>query len=69
MAKGTPVSHVRKDILNGWKEIGGYVGRDIRTVERWEKLTIDVASITKSDEAMAYVRHTAQNMTARGGRA
>lgn len=32
-----PVSQVRKDILNGWKEIGGYVCRDIRTVERWEK--------------------------------
>jgi len=31
------VSQVRKDILNGWKEIGGYVCRDIRTVERWEK--------------------------------
>jgi tetratricopeptide (TPR) repeat protein len=31
------LGHVRKDILNGWKEIGGYVCRDIRTVERWEK--------------------------------
>jgi len=31
------MTQVRKDILNGWKEIGGYVGRDIRTVERWEK--------------------------------
>ncbi len=31
------MSRVRKDILNGWKEIGGYVCRDIRTVERWEK--------------------------------
>jgi hypothetical protein len=32
------VSQVRTDILNGWKEIGRYVGRDTRTVERWEKL-------------------------------
>jgi tetratricopeptide (TPR) repeat protein len=32
------LGQVRKDILNGWKEIGGYLGRDIRTVERWEKL-------------------------------
>lgn len=31
------MSQTRKNILNGWKEIGGYVGRDIRTVERWEK--------------------------------
>jgi hypothetical protein len=35
---GCPLSQVRKDILNGWKEIGRYVGRDTRTVERWEKL-------------------------------
>jgi hypothetical protein len=34
---GCPVSQVRTDILNGWKEIGRYVGRDTRTVERWEK--------------------------------
>ncbi len=31
------LGQVRKDILNGWKEIANYVGRDIRTVERWEK--------------------------------
>lgn len=31
------VSQVKKDILNGWKEIAGYVARDRRTVERWEK--------------------------------
>ncbi len=31
------MGRVRNDILNGWKEIGGYVCRDIRTVERWEK--------------------------------
>src|ERR1700759_1052494 len=31
------MNQVRKDILNGWKEIATYVGRDIRTVERWEK--------------------------------
>lgn len=31
------MGQVRTDILNGWKEIGAYVCRDIRTVERWEK--------------------------------
>jgi tetratricopeptide (TPR) repeat protein len=36
-AKGS-VSQVKKDILNGWKEIAAYVARDRRTVERWEKL-------------------------------
>jgi tetratricopeptide (TPR) repeat protein len=32
------LGQVRKDILNGWKEIGAYVSRDSRTVERWEKM-------------------------------
>ena len=32
------MSQVKKDILNGWKEIAAYVARDRRTVERWEKL-------------------------------
>ena len=31
------MSQVRKDVLNGWKEIAAYLGRDPRTVERWEK--------------------------------
>lgn len=28
---------VRADILNSWKEIAGYLGRGVRTVQRWEK--------------------------------
>src|SRR5215469_14961462 len=24
------------DILNSWKEVAGYVGRGVRTVQRWE---------------------------------
>jgi hypothetical protein len=24
------------DLLNGWKEIANYVGRGVRTVQRWE---------------------------------
>lgn len=32
-----PVHQARKDVLNGWKEIAVYLGRDPRTVERWEK--------------------------------
>lgn len=31
------MSQVNKDILNGWKEIAAYLGRDRRTVERWER--------------------------------
>ena len=31
------MTQVHKDVLNGWKEIAAYLGRDPRTVERWEK--------------------------------
>ena len=31
------MQQTRKDVLNGWKEIAAYLGRDPRTVERWEK--------------------------------
>lgn len=31
------MNQVRNDVLNGWKEIAAYLGRDPRTVERWEK--------------------------------
>ncbi len=27
----------QEDKLNSWKEIAGYLGRDVRTVLRWEK--------------------------------
>jgi len=27
----------RADILNSWKEVAGYLGRGVRTVQRWEK--------------------------------
>jgi tetratricopeptide (TPR) repeat protein len=37
LQRGSSLGQARKDILNGWKEIATYVGRDIRTVERWEK--------------------------------
>lgn len=26
------------EFLNGWKEIAGFLGRSVRTVQRWEKL-------------------------------
>lgn len=29
-------------VLNGWKEIAAYVGRGVRTVQRWEKLGLPV---------------------------
>jgi hypothetical protein len=27
----------RRELLNGWKEIATYLGKDVRTVQRWEK--------------------------------
>jgi homoaconitase/3-isopropylmalate dehydratase large subunit len=32
----------RPVFLNGWKEIAGYVGRGVRTVQRWEALGLPV---------------------------
>jgi hypothetical protein len=29
-------------VLSGWKEIAGYLGRGVRTVQRWEKLGLPV---------------------------
>ena len=29
-------------MLSGWKEIAGYVGRGVRTVQRWERLGLPV---------------------------
>src|SRR5579871_4241667 len=32
-----PESHVFDDRLDSWKEIASYLGREVRTVQRWEK--------------------------------
>ena len=34
--KAGPVA-VAKDRLDSWKEIAGYLKRDVRTVQRWER--------------------------------
>lgn len=45
----------RKDVLNGWKEIAGYLGRDPRTVERWEKTrSLPVRRLPGSGRATVY---------------
>ncbi len=47
----------QKDILNGWKEIAGYVARDIRTVERWEKQRgLPVRRVPGAGRATVYAR-------------
>lgn len=45
----------RKDVLNGWKEIAAYLGRDPRTVERWEKQrSLPVRRLPGSGRATVY---------------
>ena len=51
------MSVAQKDILNGWKEIAGYVARDIRTVERWEKQRgLPVRRVPGAGRATVYAR-------------
>ena len=35
-ASASKISIMTGDILNSWKEVAGYVGRGVRTVQRWE---------------------------------
>ena len=54
-------------ILNGWKEIATFVGRGVRTVQRWESLGLPVrrpnghlrsAVVAKSDELSSWLTST-----------
>src|SRR5215467_13776066 len=31
------VPQTNSDVLNSWKEVAGYLGRGVRTVQRWEQ--------------------------------
>ncbi len=53
------------DILNGWKEIAAYLGRGLRTVQRWEQIGLPVrrprgssrsAVVALSEELDAWLR-------------
>lgn len=53
-------------ILNGWKEIADYVGRGVRTVQRWEALGLPIrrpnarlrsAVVTTAGEIDAWLEH------------
>ena len=49
------VNQTRRDVLNGWKEIAAYLGRDPRTVERWEKQrSLPVRRLPGSGRATVY---------------
>jgi hypothetical protein len=34
-----PDTRRNSEFLNGWKEIAAYLGRSVRTVQRWERLS------------------------------
>jgi phage terminase Nu1 subunit (DNA packaging protein) len=37
--------------LNGWKEIANYLGRGVRTVQRWEEMGMPVRRPSKSSRS------------------
>lgn len=60
-------------ILNGWKEVANYMGRGVRTVQRWEKLGLPVhrpnirlrsAVVTTSEELDKWLAECANGRTA-----
>jgi DNA-binding transcriptional MerR regulator len=38
-------------LLTSWKEVAAYMGRSIRTVQRWEKFGLPVRRLTKSSRS------------------
>jgi hypothetical protein len=62
--------------LNGWKEIGAYLGRSVRTVQRWEKdfgLPVRRFGLSRPESVFALCREidewllTSQGVSARSG--
>jgi hypothetical protein len=39
-------AHAKAGLLNSWKEIAMYLGRGVRTVQRWEKLGLPVRRLS-----------------------
>jgi hypothetical protein len=71
-----PAANGRPAQLNGWKEIAAYLGRSVRTVQRWEKdfgLPVRRFGLSKPEGVFALPREvdawllTAQGVNARNG--
>jgi hypothetical protein len=68
-------SSAQRPILNSWKEIAAYLGRGVRTVQRWERdMGLPVhrpkgkdrsAVLALAEELDAWLRHTPIRFTAR----
>jgi phage terminase Nu1 subunit (DNA packaging protein) len=41
-SSGPERAHNGEHVLNGWKQIAGFMGRGVRTVQRWESLGLPV---------------------------
>jgi hypothetical protein len=48
----------KSGILNSWKEIAAYLGRGVRTVQRWEKIGLPVCRVGAGNRSpvLAYTR-------------
>lgn len=75
-SSGSPEVPIGPVQLNGWKEIAAYLGRSVRTVQRWEKdfgLPVRRFGSSKSESVFALPREidawleTSQGMSARSG--
>lgn len=65
LAAGNKTNNEPTRVLSGWKEIACYLGRGVRTVQRWEKLGLPVrrpnahlrsAVLTGTSEIDAWMR-------------
>jgi len=77
-ANGSPDAPVGPVQLNGWKEIAAYLGRSVRTVQRWEKefgLPVRRFGTSRPESVFAFPREidawllSAQGVSARSGAA
>jgi hypothetical protein len=75
-ASDSPDAQGRPGHLNGWKEVAAYLGRSVRTVQRWEKdfgLPVRRLGSSKSESVFALPREidawleTSQGVSARSG--
>jgi hypothetical protein len=46
-----PEAQARPELLNTWKEIARYLGRAVRTVQRWEAFGLPVRRVTPGPRA------------------
>jgi hypothetical protein len=50
-------SHLTRSVLlNTWKEVSAYLGRSVRTVQRWEKYGLPVRRLSASSRAAVVAR-------------